>query len=155
MDYGDTSDISHWKSSLLHAEKKTHPPIGLYISCLLINSIKSKIMSSLSPNVQLFLYLRIDINECSDNSDNCDVNAYCNNTVGSYNCTCNPGYTGNGTTCTGKYLFFPEYSDSAWNISICVWRLSKKILDYRLTLLWILTFRMQKVVKLNAQPLEK
>ncbi|CAH3133081.1 unnamed protein product, partial [Porites lobata] len=41
----------------------------------------------------------LDINECATNTDNCDVNAYCNNTVGSHNCTCNPGYTGNGTTC--------------------------------------------------------
>ena len=44
-----------------------------------------------------------DFDECANNIDNCDVNAYCNNTVGSFNCTCKSGYTGNGTTCAGKY----------------------------------------------------
>ena len=43
----------------------------------------------------------LDIEECANNADNCDMNAYCNNTVGSYNCTCYAGYTGNGTTCIG------------------------------------------------------
>ena len=47
-----------------------------------------------------------DFDECANNTDNCDVNAYCNNTVGSFNCTCNSGYTGNGTTCAGKYDYF-------------------------------------------------
>ena len=31
--------------------------------------------------------------------------AYCNNTVGSYNCTCYPEYTGNGTSCTGNFMY--------------------------------------------------
>ena len=43
-----------------------------------------------------------DINECTTNVHNCDVNSFCNNTDGSYNCTCISGYTGNGTSCTGK-----------------------------------------------------
>ena len=34
---------------------------------------------------------------------NCDVNAQCVNTDGSFDCTCNPGYFGNGTTC-GKLV---------------------------------------------------
>ena len=29
----------------------------------------------------------------------CDANAYCNNTKGGYNCTCHPGYYGDGTNC--------------------------------------------------------
>ena len=53
------------------------------------------------------IFLFLDFDECAANFDNCDPNAYCNNTVGSFNCTCNSGYTGNGTTCNGKYdLFF-------------------------------------------------
>ena len=48
-----------------------------------------------------FEIFNLDIDECANNTDNCDVNAYCNNTVGSYNCTCHAGYTGNGTTCIG------------------------------------------------------
>ena len=60
-------------------------------------------MLMLSLNVK---YLFVDFDECAANTDNCDDNAYCNNTVGSFNCTCNSGYTGNGTTCLGKCGYF-------------------------------------------------
>ena len=45
----------------------------------------------------------LDIDECATN--NCDFNATCTNTPGSFTCTCNQGYTGNGTTCEGKFKF--------------------------------------------------
>ena len=50
----------------------------------------------------IFLYL--DINECQDTPDVCDDNATCNNTIGSYTCTCNEGFTGEGSngTCEGN-----------------------------------------------------
>ncbi|XP_073239913.1 laminin subunit alpha-4-like [Porites lutea] len=41
-----------------------------------------------------------DINECEQGTHNCNSNAVCNNTKGSYNCTCKPGYKGNGYNCT-------------------------------------------------------
>ena len=48
------------------------------------------------------LYILSDINECA-NATTCDSNANCTNTPGSFTCTCNHGYTGNGTTnCEGK-----------------------------------------------------
>ena len=43
----------------------------------------------------------IDIDECSNGSHVCDVNANCTNTVGSHNCTCKGGFTGNGRSCSG------------------------------------------------------
>ena len=42
-----------------------------------------------------------DIDECAEEIDNCHDNAACNNNEGSFNCTCNSGYTGNGTYCEG------------------------------------------------------
>ena len=45
-----------------------------------------------------------DINECTTNSHSCDVNAVCQNTVGSHTCSCKAGYTGDGKTCDGKLL---------------------------------------------------
>ena len=46
----------------------------------------------------LFLFL-LDIDECAANP--CDVNAACLNTNGSYECSCRPGFEGDGTSCTG------------------------------------------------------
>lgn len=37
-----------------------------------------------------------DINECDRDLDNCDINAECSNTAGSFQCTCSMGYTGTG-----------------------------------------------------------
>ena len=48
-----------------------------------------------------FLFEYADIDECSQGSP-CDSNATCVNNAGSFTCTCNSGYSGNGTTCTGK-----------------------------------------------------
>ena len=45
--------------------------------------------------------LVIDVDECEQQSP-CDQNATCINTPGSYTCTCNEGYTGDGVTCTGR-----------------------------------------------------
>ncbi|PFX12944.1 Angiopoietin-related protein 3 [Stylophora pistillata] len=39
-----------------------------------------------------------DINECVKNH-NCSENANCTNTEGSYNCSCNPGFSGDGHGC--------------------------------------------------------
>lgn len=41
-----------------------------------------------------------DINECLTNSGGCAMNATCANTPGSFTCTCNMGFTGDGFTCT-------------------------------------------------------
>ena len=42
----------------------------------------------------------IDIDECTTSP--CDVNAACSNTNGSFECTCRPGFDGNGKVCQGK-----------------------------------------------------
>ena len=44
-----------------------------------------------------------DIDECASPGDNnCSTNATCTNTPGGFTCTCNQGYTGDGTTCEGE-----------------------------------------------------
>ena len=45
--------------------------------------------------------LFVDIDECSNRSHVCDVNANCTNTNGSHNCSCKEGYTENGQVCSG------------------------------------------------------
>ncbi len=40
-----------------------------------------------------------DIDECANQSAGCDVNATCLNTPGSFSCTCNTSFTGDGTLC--------------------------------------------------------
>lgn len=50
-----------------------------------------------------FLFiLHLDVDECSSNKDICHSNAECNNTIGSFDCCCLSGYSGNGFNCTGK-----------------------------------------------------
>ena len=45
----------------------------------------------------------VDINECEQVND-CDVNANCTNTAGSYDCECKHGFRGDGETCTGEWI---------------------------------------------------
>ena len=41
----------------------------------------------------------VDVDECAGDND-CDDNASCTNTEGSYTCRCNTGFSGDGETCT-------------------------------------------------------
>lgn len=47
----------------------------------------------------------LDINECADGIDNCNANADCTNTDGSFDCACQTGYTGDGRNCEGRKFF--------------------------------------------------
>ncbi|PFX12832.1 Epidermal growth factor-like protein 6 [Stylophora pistillata] len=44
------------------------------------------------------------IDECVEGSHSCSVDAVCNNSKGSYKCTCKPQYHGDGLTCEGPFL---------------------------------------------------
>ena len=43
-----------------------------------------------------------DIDECILGVANCSENANCSDLQGSYTCTCNTGFSGDGTNCSGK-----------------------------------------------------
>ena len=47
----------------------------------------------------------IDIRGCAGNSQLCDRNANCMDTPESFSCACNNGFSGNGTSCSGRKLF--------------------------------------------------
>ena len=49
-------------------------------------------------------FLHVDIDECL-NETCADENAHCVNTVGSFSCQCNPGFTGDGQNCSGKHTY--------------------------------------------------
>ena len=52
-------------------------------------------------NIRYSLQSILDIDECRAVAGPCAANATCTNTDGSYECTCNSGYTGNGIQCLG------------------------------------------------------
>lgn len=56
-------------------------------------------------NVTRHLSLITDIDECaSPETNECDSNAVCNNTEGSYTCRCQNGYQGDGKSCAGNFF---------------------------------------------------
>lgn len=53
--------------------------------------------------LHLVCFLPADIDECSTDSNECHINATCTNTEGSYNCSCDLGFTGDGFNCTSMF----------------------------------------------------
>ena len=53
-----------------------------------------------------------DINECEIDTHDCDENAECTDNIGSFSCTCNFGYSGNGTFCC-------EFSKGVLWLNLC------------------------------------
>ena len=59
-----------------------------------------------------------DIDECADPTlSNCDLNASCENSDGTFSCTCNAGYNGDGTTCSENTPGALCPSDQCWSES--------------------------------------
>ena len=52
-----------------------------------------------------FQYFILDIDECENGQNNCDGNARCKNTIGSFTCACKNGFYGDGVTCGGKQIY--------------------------------------------------
>ena len=56
-----------------------------------------------------------DIDECEENTDDCHINATCNNNDGSFSCECMTGLSGDGTTCQGMRLILKIQHYIPWN----------------------------------------
>ncbi|XP_068736606.1 fibrillin-2-like isoform X1 [Montipora capricornis] len=72
-------------------------------------------MSSIKPGIPVLAFCDMkteDVNECTASSPVCHVNATCNNTLGSYRCTCKPGYAGDGKTCK-------DFDECSASLSVC------------------------------------
>ena len=58
--------------------------------------------SNISIILQLNFYSYSDIDECAEDSDNCNINASCTDNIGSFDCACNSGFSGDGVNCASK-----------------------------------------------------
>ena len=67
-----------------------------------------------------------DINECL--GDPCDENAKCSNNLGSFECKCNSGYSGNGFSCTGIFHLIKHF-DVVKRRKKCVISVKKEITE--------------------------
>lgn len=54
----------------------------------------------------------LDIDECLRNISECDYQATCTDTDGSFACSCNTGFSGSGLLCNGMYQFLWLYMNS-------------------------------------------
>ena len=66
--------------------------------------LETEMLMSLADILVIFFYISnfaTDIDECETNPHKCHQEATCNNTHGSYLCTCKPGVIGDGQNCTG------------------------------------------------------
>ncbi len=66
----------------------------------LVNEINSRFRYN-AQQIIVVVFFSKDVDECQDQTHNCDVNAQCNNTLGSFNCVCLQGYSGDGVNCSG------------------------------------------------------
>jgi len=57
-------------------------------------------MIAVRVKIRLLIYIA-DIDECATNNGGCSVDASCSNVPGSFSCSCNAGYDGDGIACSG------------------------------------------------------
>ena len=65
-------------------------------------------MISVECRYKRFAYSLTVTDECDASISVCDVNAHCQNSLGSYRCTCKAGFSGDGHTCKGGRRFYQK-----------------------------------------------
>ena len=84
----------------------------------------------------IYILFFADVNECADGTDNCHVNADCMDTIGSFQCTCSIGYSGDGVdNCTGELAWKPALSTAMLLPSLCLLQTSMSVLRVHLSVI--------------------
>ena len=124
--------MKHSPSVRIHQMEASHARVLLDI---LEMELRDRVLVSESRTwpISFFSFVHIpcylDIDECTMNTHNCDETlAECSNTPnGSFTCTCDAGYTGNGTTgtCIGErisklFIFVFVFCSRAFLFSYCL-----------------------------------
>ena len=119
--YGDTNILTRERGKILVFHQY------LYNKNILFVVMSTTFLFEVELNlVNIFKHFISDVDECQISSHNCSDNATCINTEGSFNCSCKPGYIGNGYNCTG----WCSVANSFWLIFSLVFKyllLQKKI----------------------------
>ena len=81
------------------------------------NSYFSKKSNNSKRDKNFWFLIIIDVDECSEGLSDCHANATCKNIVGSFTCTCNKGFVGDGKTCFGEDYGFIILSLVCYSVS--------------------------------------
>ena len=101
--------------------------LGLCVNLMLCQYFRKS--RCCSDNI-LHVITLLDIDECVEQSP-CDSNAQCTNTLGSFTCACNEGYSGDGRTCTGQFNFSLAFYSAVF---YCVYHMPPLWYGHRLSL---------------------
>ena len=102
---------------------------AVYHSTLKIFSFLSPLLKNTSTHIQGDGITCEEFDECLNDDDNdCDANADCTNTVGSFECACKNGFSGDGVQCDDIDECDTE-TDNCHDLATCTNKKVGKIFD--------------------------